>query len=165
MAYLDLDPSGIFFAIVWIIVLAVILYSFVKPFLRRNASATGNTWSNSPPSYPGGGAGGSGSRGFPGSHYRSPPPPYTKNPSSATPSDATQWQPGFWTGAALGVLGNHLLNRSQSRPVEYYDWERERRFSPRTRPPSSFDSQDRGEGSSNLGVMRTSTGYGGSSSR
>lgn len=165
MADLDLDNSGIFFMVVWIIVLAFILYSFAKPFIHRSASATRNTHSTSPPSYPGGGAGGSSS--FPRSYYSSPPPPYTKDAGSATPNDGTQWRPGFFTGAALGMLGNHLLNRNASRSGDY-DWERERRSpfsSPRIRPVSSYDSQDRGEGSSNLGAMRTSTGYGSSSSR
>jgi len=156
----NLDNSGIFFMIVWIIVLAVIIYSFAKPFLRRRASTTGTTRTTSPPSYPGGGTG-----GFPGSHYNSPPPPYTKDHSSPTPSDG--WRPGLWTGVALGAIGNHLLNRGPSQPGEY-DWERERRSpfgTSRIRPVASYDSQDRGEGPSNLGAMRTSTGYGGSSSR
>jgi len=159
MADTDLDNSGIFFMIVWVVVLAVILYSFLEPFLRRNASGAGAARSTSPPTYPGG--------GFPGSYHTSPPPPYTKDPSSAAPSDAAQWRPGFWTGAALGALGNHLLNRRQSQPGEY-DWERERRSpfsSSRIRPLSSYDSQNRGEGSSNLGAMRTSAGYGGSRTR
>ncbi|OAX35661.1 DUF1183-domain-containing protein [Rhizopogon vinicolor AM-OR11-026] len=162
----NLDNSGIFFMVVWIIVLAFILFSFIKPFLHRDAASDTRTAPRtSPPSYPGGGPGGLG--GFPGSSYSSPPPPYTKDASSAAPSDGTQWRPGFWTGAALGALGNHLLNRSPSRPGEY-DWERERRSpfgSSRARPVNSYDSQDRGEGPSNLGAMRTSTGYGGSSSR
>jgi len=154
----NLDKSGIFFMVVWIIVLAFILYSFAKPFIHRSASAT----RTSPPSYPGGGAGGSGS--FPSSYYASPPPPYTKD---ATPNNGTQWRPGFFTGAALGALGNHLLNRNASRAGDY-DWERERRSpfsSSRIRPVSSYDSQDRVEGPSSLGAMRTSTGYGSSSSR
>ncbi|KAG2035283.1 hypothetical protein BDR03DRAFT_963150, partial [Suillus americanus] len=63
------------------------------------------------------------------------------------------------------ALGNHLLNRpSESRE---YDWERERRLPSgisRSRVVPGYDSQDRGEASSNLGAMRTSTRYCGSSS-
>ncbi|KAG1722270.1 DUF1183-domain-containing protein [Suillus lakei] len=158
----NLDNSGIFFILVWIIVLAVIIYSFIRPCLRNTSDAN----RTGPPSYPGGGQGRSGSGGFPGSYHTSPPPPYTKDAGSGSQSSGAQWQPGFWTGAALGALGNHLLNRpSQS---QEYDWERERRLPgsiSRSRPVPGYDSQDRGEGSSNLGAMRTSTGYGGSSSR
>jgi hypothetical protein len=156
----NLDYSGIFFMFVWIVVLGMIIYSFIQPCLRRNASDANYA---SPPSYPGDRQGRSGPGGFPGSYYTSPPPPYTKDAGSGSGS---QWQPGFWTGAALGALGNHILNRpSGSRE---YDWERERRLPgsiSRSRLVPGYDSQDRGEGSSNLGAMRTSTGYGGSSSR
>jgi len=145
---------------VWIVVLGMIIYSFIQPCLRRNASDANYA---SPPSYPGDRQGRSGPGGFSGSYYTSPPPPYTKDAGSGSGS---QWQPGFWTGAALGALGNHILNRpSESRE---YDWERERRLPgsiSRSRLVPGYDSQDRGEGSSNLGAMRTSTGYGGSSSR
>lgn len=150
----NLDYSGIFFMFVWIVVLGIIIYSFIQPCLRRNRSDANHV---SPPSYPGDRQN---RPGPDGSYYTSPPPPYTKDAGSG---NSSQWQPGFWTGAALGALGNHLLNRpSESRE---YDWERERRLPgslSRSRPVAS---QDRGEGSSNLGAMRTSVGYGGSSSR
>ncbi|KAG1839562.1 DUF1183-domain-containing protein [Suillus subalutaceus] len=153
----NLDYSGIFFMFVWIVVLGIIIYSFIQPCLRRNTSDANNT---SPPSYPGGRQG---PGEFPGSYYTSPPPPYTKDAGSG---NSSQWQPGFWTGAALGALGNHFLNRpSESRE---YDWERERRLPSsisRSRLVPRYDNQDRGEASSNLGAMRTSTGYGSSSSR
>ncbi|KAI9056796.1 DUF1183-domain-containing protein [Trametes sanguinea] len=104
---------------------------------------------------------------------------------------AEGWRPGFWTGAALGGLGTYLFNR-QTRPRDdplfparsirvpstgMYDWEAERMFRPvRTSPgPSSWfggaggaarrrgwDDHDRGEGPSNLGSMRRSTGFGNS---
>lgn len=152
----DLDMSGIVFMFVWCAVLAFILYNFVYSCLRRNYPPTGNTQRVPPPGYPGtDDFGRSGPRHFPGD-YPGPPPPYTKNPSSAE-----GWRPGFWTGAALGALGGNLLNRSQS-ASRAYDWERsESRFRP-TRRRASFD---RMEGTSNMGSLRTSTGYGGSSSR
>ncbi|KAG2149088.1 DUF1183-domain-containing protein [Suillus bovinus] len=151
----NIDYSGIFFMLVWIVVLGIIIYSFIQTCLRRDTSDANHS---SPPSYPGR----SGPGGFPGSYYTSPPPPYTKD---AGTGNSSQWQPGFWTGAALGALGNHLLNRPSG--SQEYDWERERRLPnsiSRSRPVPGYDDQGRGE-SSSLGAMRTSTGYGGSSSR
>ncbi|KAH7919507.1 hypothetical protein BV22DRAFT_856636 [Leucogyrophana mollusca] len=155
------------FMVVWTIILLFIAYNVISSCLRRNYPPSGNFQRMTPPRYPGGGPG-----TFPGTHHPgSPPPPYTKNPSHDTPADGTQWRPGFWTGAALGGLGAHLLNRSRSQPrAAAYDWEEDRTpFRGRTRPVSSFEDRgrdrDRGEGSSNLGAMRSSTGYGGSSTR
>lgn len=152
----DLDMSGILFMVVWFAVLAAIFYNLVYSCLRRSYPATGNTRRVPPPTYPGPGGGGQpGRRYFPGD-YPGPPPPYTKDPSSTE-----GWRPGFWTGAALGALGGSLLNRSQSVP-RAYDWEgSESRF----RTAQRRASFDRREGPSNLGPLRTSTGYGGSSSR
>ncbi|KAI8969868.1 hypothetical protein BD414DRAFT_502411 [Trametes punicea] len=102
------------------------------------------------------------------------------------------WRPGFWTGAALGGLGAYLFNRpARSRedpwvrpraiPVPstgMYDWEAERMFRPLPPGPAAsswfggsglgprrrerWDADDRGEGPSDLGGMRRSTGFGGS---
>ncbi|KAG6373369.1 DUF1183-domain-containing protein [Boletus reticuloceps] len=152
----DLDTSGILFMLVWFAVLAIILYNSC---LRRNYPPTGNTQRVPPPTYPGSDDYGRPGRGFFPGDYPGPPPPYTKDPSSAE-----GWRPGFWSGAALGALGGSLLNRSRSVPGPY-DWEgSETRFRT-TRRRESFD---RMEGSSNMGDMgplRTSTGYGGSNSR
>ncbi|KAF9223664.1 DUF1183-domain-containing protein [Gyrodon lividus] len=155
----NLDMSGMVFMAVWLVVLALIAYSVIYSCLRRTYPPTGNTRRVPPPTYPGpGGDGGSGSGYFPGGFH--PPPPYTKDP----PSSDGQWRPGFFTGAAIGALGANLLNRSQSQP-RAYDWERERPSSTRRRTASFYGDRDRGEGPSNLGSLRTSTGYGGSSSR
>lgn len=161
----NLDASGMVFMVVWLIVLALLAYSFISSCLRRHYPSTGNTRRVNPPSYPHGGSGGGGGS-FPFSPS-SPPPPYSKDPPSS--SNDGQWRPGFWTGAALGALAQHLWNDRQS-PPRAYDWERERTgsFYPtaRRRPVPNFSSyDDRGEGPSNLGAMRTSTGYGGSRSR
>ncbi|KAF9468041.1 hypothetical protein BDZ94DRAFT_1247033 [Collybia nuda] len=98
-----------------------------------------------------------------------PPPPYSKNPTEPT---SQGWRPGFWTGAVLGGAATHLFrNRSQPRPVATpYDWETEQTprssfFSSRPRAPTQPRFDDRGEGSSNLGTMRRSTGLGGSNVR
>jgi len=156
----ELDMSGILFMLVWFAVLAIILYSLVNSCLRRNYPPTGNTQRVPPPTYPGpGGDGRPRYRYLPGD-FQGPPPPYTKDPSSAE-----GWRPGFWTGAALGALGGNLLNRSQSAP-RAYDWERsESRFRTAQRRTSFYGDSDRREGPSNMGPLRTSTGYGGSSSR
>lgn len=96
----------------------------------------------------------------------------------------------FWSGLALGGLGTYFMNRNRGGGVntEYdraqrererrreWDWERERRrptgsngglFSRRTASDSTsrFGSTNHGEGTSDLGSMRRSTGYGGSNVR
>ncbi|CDO78042.1 hypothetical protein BN946_scf184724.g6 [Trametes cinnabarina] len=120
-----------------------------------------------------------------------PPPPYSKHPPSSSTAGAARaegWRPGFWTGAALGGLGAYLLNRPRPRddpwfqprvvPVparSVYDWEADRMFRPApassswfggsaagTRRRSGWDDHDRGEGPSNLGTTRRSTGFGSS---
>ncbi|KAI0636136.1 hypothetical protein C8Q77DRAFT_1191736 [Trametes polyzona] len=121
-----------------------------------------------------------------------PPPPYSKNPPPSTSSaqPGSGWRPGFWTGAALGGLGAYLFNNNNRaardadmqwarRPAAgLYDWEAERVFRPVPPAPApapsrswfgagpsrraGWDSEDRGEGPSNLGGMRRSTGLGGS---
>lgn len=152
--------SGILFMFVWFAVLAIILYNLVYSCLRRSYPATGNAQRVPPPTYPGPGDGRRPAYGYFPGDLRGPPPPYTKDPSSAE-----SWRPGFWTGAALGALGGSLLNRSQSVP-QAYDWERsESRFRTARRRASFYGDGDRREGPSNMGALRTSTGYGGSSSR
>lgn len=142
---------------VWFAVLGFVLYNVIYSCLRRNYPPTGNTQRVPPPTYPGPGPDNwrPGPGHFP-SDYPGPPPPYTKDPST---NDG--WRPGFWTGAALGALGGSLLNRSQSVP-RLYDWERSESRFRTSRRRASFD---RMEGSSNMGPLRTSTGYGASSSR
>jgi len=166
----NLDRSGIVFMVVWLAVLALIAYTMIYSCWHRKYPATGNTQRVPPPTYPGPGDDRrSGSDYFPGG-FHVPPPPYTKDPSSSSSADGQQqqqWRPGFFSGAALGALGANLLNRSQSQS-RIYDWERERSApgtTARHRPASVYGERDRGEGPSNLGSLRTGTGYGGSSSR
>jgi len=168
-------PSIGFYAL-WIGFLIVILYSFLK-------SCFGNADSG-PRAPPRTGMGQNprpSSDWFPGS-YRddrtNPPPPYTKHDQNSSPQGG--WRPGFWTGAMIGGLANHVWNRNSNveRPAarrRSYDWER---FRARAQPPFFGDggaansrqrrgeeSDDRGEGSSNLGMVRRSTGIGGSKVR
>ncbi|KAH9939527.1 hypothetical protein B0H21DRAFT_756691 [Amylocystis lapponica] len=164
------DPASLAFMFLWGAMLLMILYSILKSCFARGSS--GRT-TGSGPRAPG--SGGPPSVGwYSGSRPDDPsgrPPPYSKSAQSpATAQDG--WRPGFWTGAALGGLGTYLFNRRErvretgARPA-MYDWERERTFLPvrgmRRAPSSSHD--DRGEGPSNLGAMRRSTGYGGSNVR
>lgn len=146
----------------WIGVLLFIGYGLLKSCLR------GNSGSDRPPPRPRPARPG-GSGWFPGGYRNDdpniPPPPYSKTTSEA--SQGSGWRPGFWTGAALGGLGAALLNRGQTREAAQrpasYDWERAPLFSRRS--PVTSRSDDRGEGSSNLGAMRRSTGLGGSNVR
>ncbi|KAF9243506.1 DUF1183-domain-containing protein [Melanogaster broomeanus] len=164
-----LDRSGVVFMVVWLAVLALIAHTMVRSCLCRKYPATGNTQRVPPPTYyprPGDDDGSSsrpGSGYFPGG-FQAPPPPYTtKDPSAGAGSasdERQQWRPGFFSA----------LRWSQPRA---YDWEREReRSAPgmttttRRRPASVYAERERGGGgSSDLGSLRTSTGYGGSSSR
>ena len=167
--------------ILWIAVLAFILYGLLRScFGRRPGSSTSR-----PPRRPGPTPGSGWFSGGSRPAGADAPPPYTKyapSSSSAAPQEPG-WRPGFWTGAALGGLGTHLFNRRQDAPTRTvyvdsrYDWERDGRpqsssFRPSpfsssysTQRRSTFESHDRGEGTSNLGQMRRSTGIGGSSVR
>lgn len=173
-------------AITYILCLGVLLYyayRLIKSYLNSNLnSATRGNNPRPPGTRPGGGGGGGGgsSGWFPGDYHHgddhtTSPPPYSKShPDSSSWSSG--WRPGFWTGAALGSLGTSLFNnrggqsqRSGSNNAPY-DWERERRGNVSSSPPlrffsSSRGSGDRGEGPSNLGPMRRSTGLGGSNVR
>ena len=183
------DPIAFAFALLWVAVLALIIYNALKScFGSRTRTDTrgGSTPRAPPPRGPGSGW----FSGW-GTHPDSydPPPPYTKHAphSGQGVGDAGGWRPGFWTGAALGWLGTQWMNRQREqqyvRAPGMYDWEAERMFAPRvvrTAPlasPSSaswwggaarrrgFDDGDRGEGPSDLGRMRRSTGLGGSNVR
>ena len=172
------DLLSTLFTIIWVVVVFYIAYSFILNFFntRNNARRPGSQSSGGGPrSGPGGGPG-EPHRGnfFPGG-YDDPPPPYTDDRKRNQPSES--WRPGFWSGAALGGLAGHLLNRNQPRPQTQnapYDWERERSFQipfisrplRRATPSrSAWNDDDRGEGSSNLGSMRRSTGHGGTNVR
>ncbi|GLB40405.1 putative oligopeptide transporter [Lyophyllum shimeji] len=166
------DLSTIIFSLIWVAFLVFILYNFFLSCFRRNGTAGQTLRRPSPPRL--GNSGG----WFPGGmddsqNYQPPPPPYSK-----TPPDGSQgWRPGFWTGAVLGGALNHLYNRVRAQPQPQpeprarptvWDWERPQ---PRSsmfggRPvTTSAQYDDRGEGSSNLGSLRRSTGYGGSNVR
>ncbi|OCH94863.1 DUF1183-domain-containing protein [Obba rivulosa] len=176
------DPSAAIFYVFWVFCLLAIFYSVLKPCFSGRAGRTGPSTSARPRPPPGPGSGwfSGGSRP---DDRTDPPPPYSKHPSSDTSSPRGEgWQPGFWTGAALGGLGTYLLNRRERErarpPTAAYDWESERAFraAPPVQPasPSGWSSNwagrrapnvDRGEGPSDLGRTRRSTGLGGSNVR
>ncbi|KAG1843562.1 hypothetical protein DFJ58DRAFT_747828 [Suillus subalutaceus] len=139
---------------VWIVVLGIIIYSFIQPCLRRNASDANHTL---PRILAIGEAGQEGSRALtPLAHPHHIP----KMPVQVTARSGSQ---GSGLVLLLGALGNHLLNRP-SESLEY-DRERERRLPGSISRRRLVPGCDRGEGSSDLDAMRTNTGYGGSSSR
>ncbi|KAJ7104084.1 hypothetical protein B0H15DRAFT_767091 [Mycena belliarum] len=154
------------FTVLWVAVVGIILYSFIQSCMRGPQNRVEG---RPDPGRPGS----SGSGSFPGGfsdNNSSPPPPYSKRPFPAASSEG--WRPGFWSGASLGGLMTYLLN-NRGNDRRAYDWERERSYQPPPPSGSMFGqrrstvrySQDRGEGSSNLGAMRQSTGFGGSSVR
>lgn len=177
------------FSVLWIALLAYIVYTFVRYLLvsREWGSSrrpqTGNRNTGPRPWGPGFGGG---SSWFGGRDYRrrppSPPPPYSKHGPSSSQPQGQGGGPGFWTGVAMGGLGSHLYNRAtqpRQPPPATWDWERpgmarssgwfgrpepQTAYPPQWRSTSNYDD-NRGEGSSNLGSMRTSVGFGGSQVR
>ena len=178
-------------SILWIALLIFIVYKFLQHFfLSREWSGsrrpqTGNRGTGPRPRGPGFGSGSNwfGGRDHPRRHP-SPPPPYVKDGPTSSGTQAQGSGPGFWTGVATGGLGSYIYNRTrqpgpQPQPQSTtWDWERPRMarssgwFGQSEPQPSAFPSNgwgstarsddNRGEGSSNLGSMRTSTGFGGS---
>ena len=160
------------FSALFIGVVGLILYKSLRPcFEGRN-----RVWPPRPPR-----PGPSSNYGwFPRGHddpRRPPPPPYSKYPTSTdsstgSPAQDNQDRFGFWSGAALGGLGTYLLTRQrapESQQPRRYDWEEDRYFARSDPGPvhrtSGSSSRQQPLGSSNLGSMRRSTGYGGSSVR
>lgn len=122
--------------------------------------------------------------------YPKPGPSSTTQPATNS-GISGNFQPGFWSGLGLGGLGATMAQRfyrrdgeqypQRYRPVGEYDWERERSrrpgmfssfpYSASSPEPSSSSARNRrshdnrASGSSSLGQMRSSTGYGTSSVR
>lgn len=172
------------FSMLWVALLVFILYNFIRHFLLSREwsgprrPSTGNRGTGPRPGGSGGGSSWSNRR----DHRRSPspPPPYSKDGPSSSQSQGQGGGPGFWTGVAAGGLGTYLYNRTtQPAPPPQqatWDWERPGMARPSgwsARPdpqPSRWGStprydDNRGEGSSNLGSMRSSVGFGGSQVR
>lgn len=171
--YLAFDVSGIIFTIVWVAFLVFILWGLLKTCLRDNSNPLAG--SARPPNYRPGGGGGGG--WFPGGNNPddAPPPYYAKPYGSSTNTSGSSGWPTFLTGAVLGGLGTQYFNNRRQQPpptppVRSWDWER--RAQPQPPASTSFFSRrstasndDRGEGPSNLGAMRRSTGLGGTTVR
>lgn len=174
------DPLKTIFTLLWTCVLLFILYHVLKSCFTRPRGAT-PTQRTPRPSRGGG--------WFPGHNPDTPdpPPPYSRH--GKQPESAGGWTPGFWTGLGLGGLAASLWGgrrRDPGQPIpsqrSLWDWERATqwwgaptvRSTPpatpsdgwyRTTPGRAWADDDRGEGPSNLGRMRRSTGWGGSSVR
>ncbi|KAF9532514.1 hypothetical protein CPB83DRAFT_846914 [Crepidotus variabilis] len=170
------DWSAIVFYVLWFALLGFIVYKFLASCLWNSATTRGTQPGSGfhRPS-PGGRGPGWLSRFDERDSRDSPPPPYSKYSDSNTSSSAG-WRPGFWTGAAVAGLANQLWNRRTNRtqnagpePIRQYDWERPASRSTSStswnNSPRQASNVDRGEGSSNLGSMRRSTGIGGSNVR
>jgi len=171
------------FSILWISLFIFIIYTFIRhAMLSREWSGSRRPPRNTGPRPWGPGSGGGGGSNWfnPQDHSRrsrSPPPPYSKDGPSSFQSQGQGSGPGFWTGVAAGGLGSHLYNRAtQPRPQpQPTTWDWERPGMARTsgwfgQPQAQWGStprrdDNRGEGPSNLGSMRTSTGFGGSNVR
>ncbi|KAF5359264.1 hypothetical protein D9756_003453 [Leucocoprinus leucothites] len=173
--------GDIIFTFVWVAFLLFFAYNILKSCFCRNNGNSSRGRTGSGPRPGGGGGGGGGGGWFPGNHRRedwsNPPPPYTKDPPNNGADGG--WRPGFWTGAALGGAATQFWNnRRQAEPRAYWNqWSQvplQSAPSPgpsmfgsgfSTRRPTRFDDDDRGEGPSNLGSMRTSSGIGRSNVR
>ncbi|KAF8510952.1 hypothetical protein BU17DRAFT_55037 [Hysterangium stoloniferum] len=188
------DPYEAIFMFVWGLVLLAVLYYFLKSCFGSRTRA-GSTTPASPRTRPGGDPRGGWFGYGSGPSGGDAPPPYTPpprhKPSSSWPGFG--WQPGFWSGLGLGTVTATLWNSQRPNnapPVvpqrSMWDWERPTRWwettpvqqaapattsdgwfgSGRTGTPRrTWTNEDRGEGASNLGRMRSSTGYGGSTVR
>ncbi|KIJ51049.1 hypothetical protein M422DRAFT_224481 [Sphaerobolus stellatus SS14] len=182
------DPYEAVFMIVWSLVLLFILYQFLKACFTSRNNQPRPTNPRGPTTGPQGGGGGGWFSGNRPNDDNDPPPPYSRPFKPSSSADGAGWRPGFWTGLGLGGLGAAMLNRQNQPPVvpppqpSFWDWERPRgwwgqRATPvqSARAPSgseglfarrtaarNWTSDDRGEGSSDLGRMRSSTGYGSS---
>lgn len=185
--------SLVFYAL-WFGILAFIIYAFLKSCLGERPRTPGSSSQHPPPTGPSGG-GWFPNRGPYSDGTDTPPPysKYPSSSTTGQPSTGASG-PGlgnFWTGLALGGLGTYFMNRNRGGRVDTefdraqrererrreWDWERERRRPTASssgglfgRQPSSdstsrFGSTSFGEGGSDLGSMRRSTGYGGSNVR
>ena len=177
--YMEVD---ILFLCLFVGALVFILYKFILPCFENGRTGALPPRSRPPPS--------SGSGWFSRNFYDDfrrppPPPPYSKYPDNNTGTGSAsqvrgdQDRFGFWSGAALGGLGTYFLTRQRNSGSEprRYDWENDRfrdysRRDPDPQAPrasgaySSQQSWSNGRaGPSNLGSMRRSTGYGGSTVR
>jgi hypothetical protein len=172
----DDATAQILFLCACIASLAYVLYKYLTPCVEGDRRSS---LPRTPRSGPSGGSG-----WFPGTYddyRRRPPPPYTKYPDNPTDSTRAgrggQDGPGFWSGVGVGSLGTYLLTRQRNQEPQQrrYDWENERFQRTDTVPQgsrasSSFPQQQSWSSSnrassSNLGSMRRSTGYGGSTVR
>ena len=190
----DYVEADILFICFFIGVLAFVLYKFVLPCFESGRRVSPPRPRPPPGSGSGSGSGSGWFSGSYYDDFRRPPPPYSKHNSTGTGGGAgstsqvrgDQERFGFWSGAALGGLGTYFLTRQRnpgSSESRRYDWENDRfragDFSRRGDPdpqaprasgaafsPSQQSSWSNSRaGPSNLGSMRRSTGFGGSTVR
>ena len=189
--FFNLLTSCLLFYMLYAIVLLP-LYRYFTRNMPLNPAGRGTGGNGPRPPRPWFGGFGGGGSGGGGGTPRRPPPPYTPSNSdekpdlsSFTSEDSTtqseSWRPGFWSGLAAGAGGAALANNMRNRYTATAPPETQR---PRmnvgfgAQPRTTLfgggggarrdDSWDRGEGTSGtsgLGSMRSSSGFGGSRNR
>ena len=167
--------------VIWSSVLLFVFYQILKSCFTRPRGGAGTPAPARPAPRP------SGRGWFPGHRPGdTDPPPYSRHYKPA-PSESTGWTPGFWTGLGLGGLAASMWGRgreAEPRVVpqrSFWDWERPNSWggwttARQTAPPATasggwfsgpgsgsrrtWSNDNRGEGTSNLGTVRSSTGWG-----
>ncbi|KAG6031541.1 hypothetical protein E4U41_007541 [Claviceps citrina] len=119
------DVSALLFGIVFVAVLAWILYSAcgaARNSARQGRRTGGRRWGGGGGGG-GGGPGGGGPGGFGGGGWgpgNDPPPPYPGTKPS--PSQSQRWSPGFWSGLAGGAAAGYLAgNRGRNNDRRAHD--------------------------------------------
>ena len=146
------------FYTIFLLILGVILYSFIRACLLSVAPRYApprppwHNWGGGGGEGPGGGGGGWGPGFTPGQ----PPPPYSKDPTSTrTPGGGLG---GFWTGLAAGGAAGYLAAGRSQPEVRQRTVHRN----------CDYDQGDREVGPSRGGGgggMRRATGFGGTTTR
>lgn len=184
-----LTNSAWFFWMIFIAVTVFILYPFLRSLLVRLLPSLDPVLPGSSGGGGGGGGGGGpGPRFWGGGRPSDPPPPYTPRqpPPKTAPDSSNPWRPGFWTGLAAGTAATHLFGNRERRNQAYEPgWASSFGAGPSTGfgtggwfggggGPTLGRSHPtyRGQGSSrdmdestNLGPIRSSTGFGGTRNR
>lgn len=161
--------------LIWVTVFAPLMRYFRRntPRIASDRNTAGGAAPRPPWGGWPGGSGGSDHRpgfggGGPGSGWRNPFSPGSSTfGSDASKEQATAgaWRPGFWSGLAAGAAGENLRSRMRNSGAAPAPSRASRAWT--TEPSTRYDSpmQDRGEGTSTMGSIRTSTGYGGTRNR
>ncbi|KAM0820527.1 hypothetical protein AB5N19_06346 [Seiridium cardinale] len=165
----QLDWSGIIFIIIFVAVLAWMLYSAcVAGTANQTRNATRRPRNGGGGGNGGGWGPGGGGGGFGGWGNDDPPPPYPGTKPSGS-SSQQGWRPGFFSGAATGAAAGYYAGSRASRQQQQRDHGSSRYGSGGSgsswfgggSPSSSSSNND----SSSSSARYESTGFGGTSRR